>query len=461
MPLVLPDARISGERRVSRVRRLLDWLAVAGPTGESAATPDEVAAFDVHRLAFSVRVWARLGLLLAAAAAIWWPLDLVVLADDPHVRRTFAVFRVGIIVTTVALSLVGPRLVSLYRFAVPLLGLTIAAEVGWAGACMGVASRGDPSWFGFFYLAPLFTVPLLAPLRQRVVVAAGVSTVAWGAFHLAVPSLAPITVATATSASQLVFATLIAIALGHWVYEALENQFMLRGRLESKRVVLQELAATLEARVAAQGADLLALSQQAQRARVEERRRIGRDLHDDLGQELTALALLVENLADDGADAVPPLRAVVTRARESLSRLLDGVRPRLLDELGFEDAARELLRERCEASGLRWSVRVHHVSRSVGRSQALTLFRVLQEALHNVVRHAEASEVRLAVLQEADMLVLELADDGVGVRLGAHAGRGLSIIRERCAELGGDAVWSSPNGHGTTLRARLPLGREP
>lgn len=456
----MPSSSSSQRSAASLGGRLWDWLVGPAPTvAEAARLPgvDELRAVDEALFLATTRMWPRLGLLLAAGALAWWPADLLLFADDPHAQRVFAVFRLGIIVPNVIMALVGPLLRPLFPYWVPLLSLVVIAEVAWAGACMRVASHGDPAWFGLFYLAPFFTILLLVPLAQRVVVATLVSIAAWCGFHLggaAWPHLA------AMGASQLGFTTVLAIALGHWFYGALRTQLLLRGRLATQHEVLAGLTATLEARVAAQGADLLALSRRAWRARVEERRRVGRDLHDDLGQELTALALLVETL-DAGDDArsaavAQPLRAITARARESLSRVLDDLRPRLLDEVGMEDAVRELVRERCEAAGLQCRVEVGAVALPVREAVAVAAFRVVQEGLNNVLRHANARRVRLSIEQDGTDLVVILSDDGQGMRSETTTGHGLEIIRERCAALGGDAVWTGDAG--TTLRAWLPLG---
>jgi len=453
-----PPANVTLDR--TRAGGLPAWLAALSPGGTERPSPDEARAFDQHRLAVSARIWPRLGLLLSAAALVWWPLDLVVFADDLRARAVFAVFRAVIIAVNLVLSVIGPRQQRLYPYGVPILSALVALEVAWAGLCMHAAGDGDPAWFGFFYLAPVFTVLILAPLGQRILAACLVSASAWLSFHLAGPTLPA---GAAVAASQMGFATLVATALGHWLYQAIESQFVLRRRLDQEHQALGALTAELEDRVAVQTADLLALSPRAQRSRVDERRRVGQDLHDDLGQELTALGLRLESLGRGGGALDPaelaPVQELVTQARESLSRILDDLQPRLLDELGMEDAVRQLVDECCTVAELGWALDVRPVALPVSDAVALVVFRVVQEGLHNVVRHVRARSVRVSIAQEDRSLVLVLADDGVGVPPAEGKGRGCPIIRSRCAELGGTATWLS--GPGTTLRVCLPLGACP
>lgn len=420
-------------------------------------TRSERESFERFRTAVAARIWPRLGLLLAGAALLWWPLDLVLFGNDPHKLTVFAWFRLVLVLVNPVLAYAGHRWGPTASNSVGLIGAIIAVEVGWAAACMSYASHGDPAWFAFFYLAPMFTVLLQATLVWRLVLASVVSATGWVAFHL-LPATLPD--GALLAASFLLFTTLLAVALGHWHHGLLQTQFLLRRRLDQERAALASLTKELEARVAAQTGDLRALTRRAQRARVEERQRVGRDLHDELGQELAALSLLIETMdgGEPGAEhaAAAPLRSVVTRARGSLRRVLDDLRPRLLDELGMEDAVRELVRERCEAAGLAWTVEVERVDRPVTEALAVAVFRVIQEGLNNVLRHGEARSVHLRLAQEGPLFVLDLHDDGKGFVPGAGVGRGLSIIRERCEALGGEARWR--NNGGTSLRATFALG---
>ncbi len=424
------------------------------------ASAAEEGVIQARFLEIHTRVWAQMGLLLALAALAWWPLDLILFADDPLALQTFAVFRLGIILANPIFAYAGPRLRFLHPYALPVLGLVVMLEVAWAAGSMAVASQGDPAWFGFFYLAPVFTILLMAPLPVRLLINAGVSVAAWATFHLASLFLVPghsLPALAGLSASQLAFTTVVTVALGHWLYQSIRSQLILGVRLDREHHALTAMTAELEARVAHQTADLQAVYRRASQARSDERRRVGRDLHDELGQELTALALMVENLGP-GEEAVAPLRAVIGRARQSLSRVLDDLRPRSLEAQGIDDALRETLRERCEAAGLTWSIEIGAFEAALSDAHAIAVYRIVQEGLNNVLRHADARSVHLALFQEGDRLILSLSDDGTGFAETDTGGQGQSIIRERCASLGGEAHWSQPEGEGTTLRASLALG---
>ena len=193
-------------------------------------------------------------------------------------------------------------------------------------------------------------------------------------------------------------------------------------------------------------------------AREEERRRLRRDLHDDVGPTLAGLAMqlgVVRTLVDDdpraAADRLVLLQDAARTALATLRRMAHDLRPPALDELGVAGAL-----ERLAASlGLRLGLDAPEDLR-LPAAVEVAAYRIGAEALHNVVRHASADrvEVRLALVD--DDLVLVVRDDGAGRSPEAPAGVGLLGMRERADELGGSVVVDSAPGAGTTVTARLP-----
>ena len=201
-------------------------------------------------------------------------------------------------------------------------------------------------------------------------------------------------------------------------------------------------------------------------ARVEEdeRRRLARELHDGLGQTLTALK---HRLAQLGGDVAPEARDRLDAAialcgdaledTRALSRLL---RPPILDDLGLEAALRALARTLGESSGLSIDVAVEPLPDLDGDLQTL-VFRVAQEALNNAAKHAQAKEVILRVVARGGLLQLQVADDGRGCdpdAMLASGGSGLGGMRERLRLYGGALELHSAPGEGTRLRAVVPVG---
>ena len=199
-------------------------------------------------------------------------------------------------------------------------------------------------------------------------------------------------------------------------------------------------------------------------AREEERRRLRRDLHDGLGPALAGAALKVEaaeNLLQIDAEAASRLlgdaRAEIQDAVADVRRLVYALRPPALDELGLVGALREQA-ERLEV-GERVRVEVDAPGRLDGLPAAVEVaaYRIALEAMTNVARHADAQACRVRISVNG-VLELEITDDGHGLPSDYRTGVGISSMRERAEELGGTCGIERLDGHGTRVRARLPLG---
>jgi signal transduction histidine kinase len=200
----------------------------------------------------------------------------------------------------------------------------------------------------------------------------------------------------------------------------------------------------------------------------EERRRIARELHDETGQSLTALlvglrAIEEQAITLDVKAAAQRLRGVAARTVDDVGRLARGLHPSVLDDLGFVAAARRHVSDYATSFGIAVDLRLEGIA-SLGLNPAVqtTLYRVLQEALTNVARYAQARAVTVEVGFDGTTLELVVRDDGVGFDAAAvgvqSPGLGLHGIRERAALLGGSVAITSSPGHGTTVHARIPAG---
>jgi signal transduction histidine kinase len=210
------------------------------------------------------------------------------------------------------------------------------------------------------------------------------------------------------------------------------------------------------------------------RASESERARWARELHDQTLQDLAALRLLLATARNSGDAAA--LRTAVDQAVEllgtgvdDLRALINDLRPAALDELGLA-AALGTLAERFERlSGVHVDLRTdlrHEHGRRADRHDAeveLTVYRLVQEALTNVGKHAKAREVRVRVGDDTDGVAVEVRDDGRGFRSPGHSAGGVGLIgmRERLAVVGGTLAITTEPGAGTTLRARIPVAPTP
>ncbi|MHB8418284.1 MAG: sensor histidine kinase [Myxococcales bacterium] len=194
------------------------------------------------------------------------------------------------------------------------------------------------------------------------------------------------------------------------------------------------------------------------KAAEEERLRLSRDLHDGLGQTLGAAAVALARLrgaAGPEPSEVAESARLVDGALDELRRVARGLRPPSLDDLGL-GAAVESLAHEAERSGLRAQTRIEELPR-LDPEVEQTCFRLAQEALTNVVRHAVATRVTVSLGLEEGGVVLEVADDGRGFSPERSVGLGLVGARERAARLAGSVRVTSAPGRGTRLRAVIPL----
>lgn len=225
----------------------------------------------------------------------------------------------------------------------------------------------------------------------------------------------------------------------------------------------------IEEKLRASGERLRRMSQQFQTAREDERTRVAREIHDELGQRLTALKMSVSRLRKGLAPEAAVLRSESRAILESIDELLHTVRdlstqlrPAVLDHLDLDDAVKWQARDFESKTGIRCEVISRLDGLPLGSRRTTDLFRVVQEALTNVVRHAKASRVQIQILREAGDLLLEVADNGQGTSdedLNRPASLGLLGIRERIEALGGDVQLVSAPGKGTRIRVRVPLRR--
>ena len=199
-------------------------------------------------------------------------------------------------------------------------------------------------------------------------------------------------------------------------------------------------------------------------AREEERRRLRRDLHDGVGPQLAALMLELETAGDlvsEKPEASALMAKLSTRARGIVADVRHSVhalRPPALDELGLVGALREGAIQYGPA-GLRVSVENTGDLSQLPAAVEVACYRIAQEALANVVRHAGASacSIRMHLDEEACVLVVEVEDDGRGIREDDRAGVGMISMRERTEELGGTCTVKPLAGGGTLVRALLPF----
>jgi two-component system, NarL family, sensor histidine kinase UhpB len=220
--------------------------------------------------------------------------------------------------------------------------------------------------------------------------------------------------------------------------------------------------------IAKSRAELRALASRLESVREEERTRIARELHDELGQALTGLKLdlawmqrrLDRHSPSDLGQRCASLLARLDEVMVQVRRIVTELRPSVLDQLGLADAIEWQAQDFASRTGLALDLRIDCACDLPPDAMASAVFRMLQEALNNIAKHANANRLTVALRTDGDSLLLDVSDDGRGITLeeqrGSHS-LGLLGLRERAIAWGGTVTISGDTTSGTTVALRLPL----
>jgi two-component system sensor histidine kinase UhpB len=201
-------------------------------------------------------------------------------------------------------------------------------------------------------------------------------------------------------------------------------------------------------------------------AQEAERRRVAAELHDEIGQQLTARLLQLDRLSrsvddEELAEQLEEATRGVKRTLEDVRTLAHRLRPEVLDELGLVPALRNL----CDRIGNSTELVVHRslppALSDLSEEEELVIYRVAQESLTNVVRHADATTAQVTLSQDDHTVELCITDDGSGMPPGVHgqAGGGLRALRERALTVDAKLHVAPASPHGTTVTLRVPCGK--
>jgi PAS domain S-box-containing protein len=217
--------------------------------------------------------------------------------------------------------------------------------------------------------------------------------------------------------------------------------------LEASRHQLRELAASVQA------------------AREEEKARIARELHDDLGQQLTALKMdlswLARRLSGEPllTEKIQAMQALTSTSVGSLRRIASDLRPTMLDDLGLAPAIEWLAQDFAERSSIKVHLSINDHAYRLTKDAETAVYRIVQEALTNVMRHANAANVFISTEYTEKGFLLTIRDDGVGIAPGSRRKAksfGLLGMRERVHVFGGAISLTGEPGRGTTIEVELP-----
>lgn len=426
------------------------WSGV--PLDVTIDAEDRRAFEEAFALDFAREVEVFVPIVSIASVVCWW-FDPVVFARVPGAVEAYRVGRT-VLLGVAACVVVALQLRPRWAPAIATIGGAVTTLV----CATTVSALGPPSspWVGCLYtfaLGPIFWY--LRPARRLVVTGLVVACLLGGYLgprpeYLDDP-------AAPAMAIWLVFLAVVCLGVGlrtdrwrlrHWCAER---------DLAAERAHLSE-------RVRETTAGLRAFAHRLDAVQDAERAHVARELHDELGQTLTAARLslrLARQRHAQAPEAIGPNLDQVATLLETLTTqtraLVHDLRPPVLDDLGLVPAL-EWLAARIERSGgPRCTVDAPSTVPDLPGDLAATAFRCVQEALTNVVRHASASSVRIRVRCERGRLEVEVHDDGVGTDAPAPGGVGLVGMRERAEMVGGTFGFSSRAGAGCTVHLSLPV----
>jgi len=438
-------------------REIRRWTRVTGLTSEGPEPTDaEMVAAHAHADARTAAMIPGVCAVGTVLMLVWIGVDAVLPMQDAAaaaygrlrvaVLAALALGGAGAFVFRTAIARVG-------RAYLAALGVIVMALIGWSFAPL---DPGQPYIHTNVWLA-YTSLLVVVPFRPRVAVALGFSGGLWGGYVVTRPEYLSHP-DHGLFLSTLVGQTVLALIFGHLLTLVLQDLYVTRARLG----VLKQ---SLEDRVAAATHDLRALTRRIDSVREDERRWMAHAVHDELGQELTAMRFTLAMAQDqvrggnpDSPATLDDLEQLLDRTNATMRRIIQRLRPVALDELGCHGALRWLARDVAKRTG--WAVEVTYaLDEDPADPLAEMLFRAAQEGLNNAARHArEATRVEVSVTIEGGDVVLEIDDDGAGMVGQKGPGSiGMIGIRERAAALGGGATWQAAPMGGVRLVVRAPL----
>lgn len=332
-------------------------------------------------------------------------------------------------------------------------GAALLSGIG--GLAVGTLGGLDEPWLYLGYLLPMSTVPLPMWPKPRWALVCGLTLMFWLGACAARPELLT-DLRSLSVIGASVFGVMLAVLFGHLLWRGEREAFRQGWKRDRLGEALARTNRELTARVQARTAELRRTLARLEDVREEERRDLAGLLHDELGQQLTALRLVA---------SLPPGRAKVSlesrvdALQASAERVLKRLRPRVLESLGLRAAVDELVVTVVRPAGITAEVSLADEIDGLSAALALDVYRVLQEGVVNVVRHAKATRLLIAVTVVTDAVQVAIEDDGVGLSARRPGGMGLAGIEDRAHARGGRVELTSARMGGLRLAVRLPRRR--
>lgn len=417
------------------------------------------AAVQSHRVARSSAI-----VIIALVCALW-PLDLALIERAPAQQLTFTHWRLALVGVFGAMYLTFRFVPAARRFPVAVSAPFSMGACYALGDILGGLGGLDRPYFGMASAAMIVPILAQAGLLPRVAFTLSLAAALCAGYFLSWPQHlnSPLLWEALINLGTLVIGSVL---IGHGGYIGFCQRFFQGLVIERTALALKTLNDELGERVRAKTADLRRLAEHLQVVQEEERGRIARELHDELGQRLSAMRYVIANTSRRYARApasiapnLAELDEMVDGALESTRAIVSGLRPPLLEQLGLSAAIEWLALRMTAQAGLRCTLELDEAEVQ-SAAVSVAAYRVLQESLTNVARHARATGATVRLRVGDERLSLEVVDDGVGFPRQADAsseGNGILGMRERARALGGELLTENPASGGARVHLSLPL----
>ena len=450
----------------SRVRDFVEValrsLALRSPA--SASAKEAFVAYSAQRMITQCGISI---IVSAAFALLWWPTDPWILGPIGGVVPMFALLR-GIIVGFGVLYFLIVHVIGWRRHALTVFSVMGLLTLFAIGGGMSQLGGPDRPWLYFSYVFPFVTMALpLRPMPRLLLTAAFATANIIGILVFEPEHLhseyAPMMLSFLLA---VIFASVLA---GNTLYLAVRDSFLQSRALARASAEVRDYCDHLEDKVADRTAELRRLLAHLETAREDERAFLSRELHDQLGQELTAQRYALANTRrryaeSSGAIArnLLELEDLQTRITATVRGIVTALRPTMLDDQGLRAALDWLVRQGSERAGLTGTLTIDGDEALLAGDQPIAVFRIVQESVTNAIRHADAQAITVTLRIGGGAIELTIADDGVGFdpdqpRGARGGGAGLIGMRERARALRGELTIERRAAGGTAVRLRAPL----
>jgi len=384
---------------------------------EPAAGDD---GFRSYLVEFEGRNYTRYAVVMAALLVVWWPFDFV-LIDDPALLRSMIGFRASCLVVTAAALLIGPIRRHSIQHPVGMGVLILSSAMLASGFAIGTGGSLAEGWAHYLAFAPALVLPFVQRPSVQLAMSLAVTSAGLVGFFAATPGVpdgAAVLALLAFSAAMV----LLHLAVGRTLHRQLRASYHLGRELQRQRAQLKERRAELSMLVRQQTSELRDRAAALQTARDDERAWMVHEMHDGLGQVVASLGYTIAHVRrsvdrgerSDAASSAGEAKQLVGTLKEELTRILARLGPRRVDD-GLTAALEELLRSFAPTGELNTQLRVDLGPHRLDPELRLLAYRVVQEGLSNILKHACATRVTVDLVLERSGLRIVVLDDGVGL----------------------------------------------